>query len=277
MRSFRTFHVLLLFFLSVLLLAGCDQKELLQKFVPKEDDVLARHFIEVVRTGDYSTTEQMLVPSMRDDKAQAGMRDLNQILDHGVPVSVEVIGCQLNTNTTVQGTMRTTNLSYQIQFPDAWAVGYVIIAHQGEEKGILGAYFKPISESLEVTNRFDIAGKSVVHHLVLVICFAIPLLILFALIRCIRSRIRRKWLWILFVLMGIMQFRFNWASGQFDFQPVAFLLFGASAFQAGPYAPWVLGFAFPVGAVVFLVRRQKLLLDDVPPPPADPTPADLPE
>ena len=100
------------------------------------------------------------------------------------------------------------------------------------------------------------------HYLVFAACIAVPAFILVALVVCIRSRIRRKWLWIIFILLGFVQFRFDWATGHFEIQPISFALFGASAFRPSPYAPWILGFAIPVGAIIFLVSRRRLLLGD---------------
>ena len=248
-----------------LLLAGCDQKAFLQKFVPKDDDAFARRFLDVTRVGDYAAADQMLVPSLRGAKSETGLRELNRVLAHGQPVSVEIIGCTVFTNTSNQGTVRTTNLSYQIHFPDSWAAGNIAVGHQSGATYIVDSHFRSIPDSLEVLNRFAFSGKSVVHYLVFALCVAIPLLILVALILCIRSRVRRKWLWIVFILLGFVQFRFDWSSGHFDVQPVSFALFGASAFRPGPYAPWILGFAIPVGAILFLLVRRRILIDPAPP------------
>ena len=244
------------------LLAGCDQKALLQKFVPKDDDAFARRFLDAIRTGDYKAADQMLASSLRGAKSESGLHEVNHILAHGEPASVEIIGYNVFTNASSQGTTRTTNLSYQIHFTDSWAAGNIAVGHQGGATAVVDSHFQSISDSLEVLNRFTFAGKSVVHYLVFAICVTIPLLILVALIVCIRSRIRRKWLWIIFILLGFVQFRFDWSSGHFDMQPISFALFGASAFRPSPYAPWILGFAIPVGAIVFLAFRRRLLLDD---------------
>jgi len=177
-------------------------------------------------------------------------------------VSVEVIGRNVFTNTSPQGTIRTTNLSYQIHFADSWAAGNVAVGHPAGAMSVLGSHFQPIADSLETLNRFTFTGKSIIHYLVFAACIAVPAFILVALVVCIRSRIRRKWLWIIFILLGFVQFRFDWATGHFEIQPISFALFGASAFRPSPYAPWILGFAIPVGAIIFLVSRRRLLLGD---------------
>jgi hypothetical protein len=257
------FRKVLVLALIALLLAGCDQKALLQKFVPKDDDAFARRFLDAVRTGDYGAADQMLDASLRSEKSASGLHELNGVLAHGEPLSVEVIGCNVFTNASTQGTTRTTNLSYQIHFSGSWAAGNVVIAHPAGAMSVLGSRFQPIPDSLEVLSRFTFAGKSLVHYLVFAACIAVPAFILVALIVCIRSRIRRKWLWIIFILLGFVQFRLDWASGHIAIQPLSFLLFGASAFRPSSYAPWILGFAIPVGAITFLVVRRRLLLDDI--------------
>jgi hypothetical protein len=243
-----------------LLLVGCDQKALLQKFVPKDDDAFARRFLDTVRASDYTGTDQMLDASLRGEKSAGGLHDLTGVLAHGEPLSVEVIGCNVFTNASTQGNTRTTNLSYQIHFSDSWAAGNVTVGHPSGAMSVLGSHFQPIPDSLEVLNRFTFTGKSIVHYLVFAACIAVPIFILVALLVCIRSRIRRKWLWIIFILLGFVHFRLDWTSGHVEVQPISFALFGASAFQPGPYAPWIIGFAIPVGAIIFLVSRRRLLL-----------------
>jgi hypothetical protein len=243
-----------------LLLAGCDPKAILEKFVPKDDDAFARRFLDTVRAGDYAGADQMLDASLRGEKSASGLHELNKVLAHGEPVSVEVIGFNLISKETPTGTARTTNLSYQIRFRDSWVAGDVSVGHPSGPPTVLSWQFQPIPDSLEGLNRFTFAGKSLVHYLVFAACIAVPAFILVALIVCIRSRIRHKWLWIIFILLGLVAFRFDWASGQFDVQPISFLLFGASAFRVG-YAPWILSFAIPVGAIIFLLLRPGLLRD----------------
>jgi hypothetical protein len=60
-----------------------------------------------------------------------------------------------------------------------------------------------------------------------------------------------------------MQLNFNWTTAAWEFKPAAIVLFGASCYAAGPYAPWVLSFGFPVGALIFLVYRKNLLKPSV--------------
>jgi hypothetical protein len=245
-----------LFILSLFLVACFDQKALLQRFIPKDDDTFARHFVEMVRKGDYVAAQQTLDSTVRSDETIKGLQTLHEIFAHGEPLAFDTIGCDIVTS---QGTRR-TNLNYQIHFPDSWVVGNVYLERKSDSIHILSSRFQPIADSLEVLNRFSLRGKQPFQYVVLAACIIIPLFILYTLVVCIRSRVRRKWLWIIFILIGFFQLRVDWTSGRFDLQPLSFALFGASALRASPYAPWVLGCAVPIGAIIFLARRRKLTL-----------------
>ncbi len=77
---------------------------------------------------------------------------------------------------------------------------------------------------------------------------------------CIRTPVaKRKWLWILFVLVGIGAIGVNWTTGQFSFRVATLNLLGAAAVSAGPHAPWFISVGFPLGAIMFWVKRRKFL------------------
>ncbi len=271
---FKKLRALFVIGLPLLLLPACDTKEWLEKWVPKDDDAFARRFIDALRAADFAATDQMLAPSLNNEKTQAGLRQISQVLGRGEVLTTEVIGCFVSYHASSQ----TTNLSYQLHLSEGWVAGNVVIAREEGKSAIVGAAFQSIPDSLEVTHQFTFAGKSLRHYLVFVICVVIPGVVLVALVLCIRSRVRRKWLWILFILLGVVQFRFNWTSGKFDIQPLSFLLFGGSALRGSLHAPWILGFALPVGAVVFLIKRRTLVLKHAapPPPPLPAAPAPQP-
>jgi hypothetical protein len=55
-----------------------------------------------------------------------------------------------------------------------------------------------------------------------------------------------------------MRINFNWSTGAWSFQPLAFNLLGAGFHASGPYAPWIFDFGFPAGAMMFLIKRRSL-------------------
>jgi hypothetical protein len=81
-----------------------------------------------------------------------------------------------------------------------------------------------------------------------------------SLVLCFKTPIpKRKWLWMVFVAVGIGQLSFNWNNGGYQIQAFYFALLGAGFQRAGPFAPYIFNAAIPVGAIVFLFRRKSWL------------------
>ena len=60
------------------------------------------------------------------------------------------------------------------------------------------------------------------------------------------------------MLFGIISFRLNWTTGDFEFQLLNIRLLGAGFLRSGTVAPWILSFAIPVGAILFWIKRSKV-------------------
>jgi ABC-type Fe3+-siderophore transport system permease subunit len=69
---------------------------------------------------------------------------------------------------------------------------------------------------------------------------------------------KRRWLWIIFMLFGFGRYSFNWTTGQMAFQPIFIQLIPTSAFKGAPYAPWIIYICMPFGALLFLWKRRKI-------------------
>jgi len=267
------FHKLAFVILASLLLAGCDQK----KPFPKDDDAMARRFLELVQAGDYASAKQMLDAS-QGLEVESGFGEINRVLNHDKQLSFEAIkfstGYIYSYGRNSKGETQITYLTYQIRFADGWATGYVNIRHTAGSATISDAHFQLLPDSLKPLNRFTFSGKSIVHYLVFAACIAVPLFIIFTLIMCIRTPVRRKWLWVIFILFGFVQFQFAWTSGQFGVRLLYFTLLGAGAMRSSPYASWIFSFSVPLGAILFLALRKKLRMPDKSstPPPLPPPP-----
>jgi hypothetical protein len=254
---------------ALLMLSGClNEKALIQKFAPKEDDEFARHFIDLIRQGRYEEANPMLDAAVAAKAGTTAFSQLHQVVDHGDPIAVELVGANIGFFKPWDGSnsKRQSNLTYQLQFQNAWALAAFVIETDPTGQHISGANFQPLTDSLQVLNRFTFQNKSAIHYLFFFACILIPLFIVAVIVLCFRSRVRRRWLWIIFILFGIMQFQLNWTTGQFVLRPISVMLLGASFFRASSYAPIVLSFGIPIGAMIFLVVRRRLRRKDEPPP-----------
>jgi hypothetical protein len=241
---------------------------MLRRFTPPDDDKMARKFMDNIRHGNILEAKLLLAPEVRRGDADSGLRELAELFKSGELKNIEVIGANSSTFVTTGKTRKTVNLSYQVELSTGWLVGAVVIVDSGNGRSITGARFNRSPASLEVLNRFTFQGKKLIHYLFFSLAIVIPVFSIAVLVACARSRIKRKWLWIVFILLGFVTFRLNWTTGQMDYVLINFQLLGASVFKVGPYAPWIIGVSLPIGAIVFLLRRKSLLL---PASPANPT------
>jgi hypothetical protein len=240
--------------LSLLAVAGCSQDALLQKFASAEDQATAKKYVNYLRAGQFAEIEAVADPRIRSPELRDTLERMAGLIPDGEPQSTRLVGAE-----TMHGPDGTTkNLTFEYNFGDQWLLLNVATQQKANELTIVGLNVYPQARSLEEQNRFALAGKTPAQYLVLALAIFFPLVTIYALILCARMKMTgRKWLWILFILLGVSKVAVNWTTGEWQVTPLAVQLLSASAFSSG-YGPWVLAVSFPLGAIVFLFRRRAL-------------------
>ena len=252
----RLYKKLLLVFSALALLAGCNQQAMIEKFAPKEESAIAQRALSELIAKNFGWLDSQLDPALKKPETRDALEKMAIAFPSAHPKSVSLVGTQTNTRNGVT----TYNLTYEYEYPNAWLLTNVMLQRKDAELRIIGMHAYPEKQSLRETNAFKFAGKGLAHYLVLALVVGIALFELYVLVLCFRTPIaKRKWLWLLFVALGITRFFFNWTTGDLSFQLLSFAIPGASASTAGPYAPLILSFSIPVGAIVFLLRRRALV------------------
>ena len=242
-----------LLLLLALVPLGCDQRAIFETMIPQQEAAVAREVVARIAAGDLATVEAQLAPELRTPDARFKLQEIARVVPAGEPLDVQTVGAH-----TVRGPAGTTyNLTLEYRYPESWLIANVVLAASDGGFTLNALHLTPRSQSLEAENAFTFAGKGPMHFVVLALAVLVPLFILFALAMCVRTTLpRRKWLWLAFVAIGLVQFQFNWSTGAWLVRPFAFSILGAGAMKAGPVAPWVITIAFPLGAVLFLIRRR---------------------
>ena len=266
--------------LAAMLLAGCGSKEAaqasLKRITPPQDDRLARGIIEDLRTGDLKPIVEKLDRRVFGDEPEENLLRLREYIDPDQPKAVELIAATIRT----MGERKLLTLSYQLEFPSSWCLAEVTIRAEGTSRRVVGLRAYRLAAPLERINAFTFQGKGIRHYLMIAAAVAIPAFMVVTLIVCIASRIRLKWLWVLFLVVGFGKLGFNWTSGEFLFQPfwLHVQLFGAGLSRSGWCGPWILSVSLPVGGIAFLLGRKALIAAKarrdaaaVPQPPVPPT------
>jgi hypothetical protein len=235
------------------LLVGCDQSTLVEKFTPPEDESIARSYVNLLMQRKFEQIENALDPSIVDANAPEALAKMAAMFPAEPLKSMKVVG----TNLFRGPDYSESGITLECEFPSKWLLVNVVIRKKGPAVTIAGFHVNEISDSLENLNRFTLRGKNALRYSVLALAVLLSLFSLSVLVLCARTQpLKRKWLWILFILVGVGRLAVNWTTGEWSVTPLALHIPCAHAF-ASPYGPWTIAVYFPLGAALFLRKRKK--------------------
>jgi hypothetical protein len=239
------------------LAVACRQEEIIRKFASQTQQDIARAYIEKLRNRDFADIEKAMDPSIAGDLQGGTLNKMAALIPAGLPTSVKLVGAN-QFSSKEAGT--TLNLTYEFQFADKFLLINVARKTKDGAETIVGFRVSPISASLEAQNRFTLSNKNALQYGMLALAIGVTIFTLFALIVCIRTKLaHRKWLWILFILLGFGKIMVNWTTGRWDFTILTVQLLSASA-TAENFGPWIVSVSLPIGAAIFLSRRKELVI-----------------
>lgn len=258
--------------LFLMVLSGCDQATLMKKMTPQEDEAITRRYVDDLRQNRFDQIEQDLDPGLKDSNMHGTLASMAAMFPAQEPVSAKVVGFR-----SFLGNVRRTEITLEYEFPQKWLLAEVATQKSGGVTTIVGLHVMPIADSLENLNRFTLVGKGATQYAIFSLAVLAPLFSLYVFVLCIKTRMgRKKWLWLIFIILGIGKVAVNWTTGQVFFTPVAIQLTATGA-NAQLYGPWLVYVSIPLGALIFLIMRKRLVgpvqqtqrasLSTPPPPP----------
>jgi len=251
--------------LLAILTFGCHQSTSPDSDPTAPHLVLAKEFFELVRTRNLDYAQTSINPALVKPELQQTLQQLAALFPQEVPRDVKTIGNLVDVHyDTVagRGTTETwrAHVTFQYEFQNAWLLAGATLSKQAGAIVIDAAQVDPIAGPLDKINSFSFQHKSLTHYAVLAAACVIAVFILAALVTCLRTPLRkRKWLWLIFIALGVGQIALNWTTGDISWKLVNLQLFGTGFLQASPYAAVYLVTSFPLGALIFLVRRNRLI------------------
>jgi hypothetical protein len=219
---------------------------------PPEDEATARKEVDLLRQRQFAKIVGDLDPGILNTGTTDTLAQMADMLPVGEPKSSKVVGVNVFHGDGIS----TDTLTLEYEFPDGWVLAVITIQRKVDIVTITGFHVKPIPDSLEDTNRFSLVPKGPTQLLALLLATVALAFCVYAFVECIRwEEGKRKWLWAIVVLCGVMRFAVNWTTGEWDFTLLSICVPCATA-SAAPYGPWIVGVYFPLGAILFLLGRR---------------------
>lgn len=246
--------------LLALALASCDRQAMIQKFTTPRDEQAARTYLEDVRTGNFAPVQAAIDPTFSQSMTQAVYTAMRGTFGPKPVKSVTLMNASFLKLAATQGsgpTIRTVLFEYDMG--DHFVVANVSVEDLGKRTQIEGIHVQSMTSSVEQANAFSFSGKNFLFYVFFALVLLIPIFTIATEIICWRTPIpRHKWLWRIFVLLGIVGLNLNWTTGDIHLLLLRIDLLGASYSQQ-PYGPLIVEFSLPIGAILFWIRRRKWL------------------
>lgn len=242
--------------LLAFLLAGCiSHDSMIKKFLPANVDAFARGLILSAKSQDFKGFMEHVVPSDKAVELENNLKQIFQFMQKGDLLGVVPVWVESN---KFKG-LTTYRITYELHYSKAWQVANIALLDDGGTITVKGFVVNDIPDSLTVLNAFTFKNKTLKHYLFFILNIAYLLFIGTVFIVCIRTKhLKRKWIWAIICLLGVVEFAFNWTTGGLQVKPFSIGVKVSTFVPVTPYMPSILKFYIPAGAIFFLIRRPKL-------------------
>lgn len=240
--------------LLIIGLTGCIAKIDFSKIVPDNVDKFATGFVSEIYKGNIDSCLTLVLPEMNNDN---GKQFLTNTSTNIQSISIDSFNIINARKTSIFGDNGFTNygIEYEYKAGDKFIYFTFGIREQSGKLTVTSFDGKITDDSLATLHAFDIKDKGFLHFLFLYLAILIPIFIIVTLIFAIRTKLTKKWLWIIGILFGFMKFSINWTTGQVGFSLINISILGAGFSKSGIIAPWIISFSLPIVAVIFWYKR----------------------
>ena len=249
-------HIVLVFAVFSAALCARASDALPASLLPEQELAFAKDYLNRLKNRDFDHAKALIDPSLQNEVTDELLDRFARTLYPGEPLSVEVIGSQID----IRNGQWSGNFTFDYQYAEGWLLASTALKKVDDGYRVIGFSARRTAASQRELNAFRWAGLSPLHYAALVCEVFFLLFMIVSFVACLRTKmVRRKWLWAIATLIGWGSFQFNWASGVLAYQWLSFQIIGMGATKAGPAAPWILATTLPVGAMLFWLRRPKLI------------------
>jgi hypothetical protein len=249
-----------LYYLTIILaigLTGCNMKGGQFGLAPDHVQKFAVDFLDQIHRGKIDTCLTMVSNDMKDTNGRKFLNDLYNQIKYCNLDSFTIISYS-TTNWSGADKFNIYNLEYEYYVDNRFQYYNYSIKEKPDSLIIVGLKAGQFDTSIADQNAMTLKGKGFAHYFFLLFCILIPIFCIITVLFAIKSKVKLKWLWIIGIVFGIMKFKLNWTTGEFDYQIINASLLGAGFFKFGLASQWTFFFSIPLFAIIFWFKRASV-------------------
>ena len=245
-----------------LLLEACGIPQSSADFDKTPEAQYLRATVDKLVAHDYQSIESQMDERVHQSDARQALERLASVVPTETPTKFEPVAWSFVKKISAADTgsgSRTANVAIEYTFSGSrWLVASATLSGEPGAFRILAFNLESLSAPLAELNAFTFKDKGVLHYLFFLLTVSALGVSAFAFVRCVRTPgIKRKWLWAIFTLFGVVAFTLNWSNGAVSVDVLRFNLLSAGYARAGWLGPWGITFCIPLGALIFLWKFRK--------------------
>lgn len=236
--------------LMIIGLTGCNPKIDFSKIVPDNVNNFATGFISEIHKGNIDTCLTLVSTEMNNDNGRQFLTNTYTNIQNFSIDSISIINAR-KTSMLGENGFSNYGIDYEYKVGSKFLYFTFGIREQNGKLIITAFDGRMMDDSLSKVHAFTLKDKGLLHYLFLFFAILIPIFIIITLIVAIKTKLSKKWLWIIGILFGFIKFSINWTTGQVGFSLINISILGAGFSKAGNIVPWILSFSLPIVAIIF--------------------------
>ncbi|HEX7980699.1 MAG TPA: hypothetical protein VF461_18995 [Gemmatimonadaceae bacterium] len=247
----RSWHAVAALVFCASVFAACKSMD---EIATPARDARAQHVLRSLANGERDAL--LATKRVGDDSAAAakGLAQIDSIFRGQRLDSIQVIGA----NEFSSPSEDRLTLTYEMHTSRGWLLASVTTLDSAGTAVLTGLHAEPLPGELRKLNEFTLAGKGASQYLTLIVTIALTVFSFgVAVFLATRREFPKRWRWVAASLVGAGAVYVNWTTGEVGSRLVTVQLLSGAAVQASAYAPWVISFSFPIGAIVALDRFRR--------------------
>lgn len=254
-------------FFSLLFQSCTNDLSYVEKMVPKEYDTFARKNINYFLHNKFDSIYYSIVPSGRNSSAISLLKNLRSLIPDSEVQQIKIVHfdnffkkiLSLHNSNSKNNIPNKILLQYELKINKKFFL-ITLILNKAKKPQIASFYIKPLPKSVEELYKVSFSNGTIINYIFICLAIIIIGIILYSLYLIVKTKMKRKWLWFLFSFLGFIKISSLWGTSYIKINPFTITFLGVSFIKTNLLTPYVLSISIPIGAIIFLIRRKKLIL-----------------